>query len=308
MKFSRRRFFEIAGIAGASVAAASKKACAWKSSAPSDPLGCLVDLLRCTGCRKCEEACSDINHLQPPDQPFNVSSIIFDRKRQPDEKAYTVVNRYFPGKLDNHDQPVPVFVKVQCMHCQDPACVSACIVGALTKKENGAVHYDAAKCIGCRYCMVACPFEIPAYEYLDPITPEIKKCTFCFDTISKKDGIPACAAICPVEAITFGKRKTLLKVAKKRLGENPGKYINHVFGEKEAGGTSWLYVSPVPFKKVGFPDVPNKPLPKLPETIQHALFSYLWSPALLFGILGSIMYTLGNKSGKKEPKGEHDGI
>jgi len=307
MKFSRRRFFEITGIAGASVAAASKKACAWRSSAPSDPLGCLVDLLRCTGCRKCEEACSDINDLQPPDQPFNVSSIIFDRKRQPDEKAYTVVNRYFPGKLDNHDQPIPVFVKVQCMHCQDPACVSACIVGALTKKENGAVHYDAAKCIGCRYCMVACPFEIPAYEYLDPITPEIKKCTFCFDVISKKDGIPACAAICPVEAITFGKRKTLLKVAKKRLEENPGQYVNHVFGEKEAGGTSWVYISPVPFNKVGFPDVPDKPLPKLPETIQHALFSYLWSPALLFGILGGLMYTFGKKSEKKQPKGEHDG-
>jgi len=307
MKLSRRRFFEIVGVAGVSVTATPERARAWESSAPSDPFGCLVDLVRCTGCRKCEEACSDINNLQPLDQPFNINSLVFDLKRRPDEKAYTVVNRYFPGKLDNQGKPVPIFVKVQCMHCQDAACISACIVGALTKKENGAVQYDVTKCIGCRYCMVACPFEIPAYEYLDPITPEIRKCTFCFDIISKENGIPACATICPVEAITFGKRKTLLKVAKKRLKENPGKYVNHIYGEKEAGGTSWLYISPVPFKKIGFPDVPDTPLPKLPETIQHALFSYLWSPALLFGILGGIMFTLRKKSEKKQTKGEHDG-
>ena len=307
MKLSRRNFFELLGVAGASVAATSERANAWESSAPADPFGCLVDLTRCTGCRKCEEACSDTNNLQPLDQPFDDSSVILDLKRRPDEKAYTVINRYFSGKPDKHDQPIPVFVKVQCMHCQDPACVSACIVGALTKKETGAVHYDITKCIGCRYCMVACPFEIPAYEYFDPITPGIMKCTFCFDIISKKDGIPACAKICPVEAITFGKRNILLNVAKKRLQENPGKYINHVYGEKEIGGTSWLYISPVPFKKIGFPDLPNKPLPKLPETIQHALFSYLWSPVLLFGILGGIMCMFGKKNTKKQAEGEHDG-
>lgn len=309
-KLSRRKFFQLIGIAGASVAAVPKQAYAWKSRAPLDPYGCLVDLFRCTGCRKCEEACSKVNTLHPQDEPFCTDSFVFDTKRRPDEKSYTVVNRYFlPELIDNNSQPVPVFVKVQCMHCQDPACVSACIVGALTKKENGAVHYDVTKCIGCRYCMAACPFEIPSYDYFKPIMPEVRKCTFCFDRISKKDGVPACAEVCPVEAITYGKRKTLLHVAKKRISENPGNYVKQIYGEKEVGGTGWLYVSPVPFQKVGFPDVPDRPLTKLPETIQHTLFGYLWSPIVLFAALGSIMFASGKSakknSGKKETGHTH---
>jgi len=307
VKFNRRSFLKISGAAGASLTATPSPVCSREAHVPPDPFGCLVDITRCNGCRKCEEACSEINKLYPPDQPFNLSNLIFDIKRRPDEKAYTVVNRYFPGKLDEQGRPVPLFVKIQCMHCQDAACVSACLTGALTKKENGAVHYDVTKCIGCRYCMVACPFEIPAYEYFNPVTPQIRKCTFCFDTISKENGIPACAKICNVEAITFGKRNTLLKLAKKRLMENPGKYINRIFGEKEAGGTSWLYISPVPYKKIGFPAVPDKALPGLSERIQHALFSYLWSPLVLFGILGGIMYKLSGKSKEKQSEGDRDG-
>ncbi len=302
---SRRSFFRLVGIAGASAAAAPKQAHAWESRAPADPYGCLVDLVRCTGCRKCEEACSEANKLHPQDEPFDTRSFAFSTKRRPDEKAYTVVNRYFlPELVDDTGQPVPVFVKVQCMHCQDPACASACITGALTKKENGTVHYDLTKCIGCRYCMAACPFEIPAYDYCDPIAPQVRKCTFCFDRISKKGGLPACAEVCPVEAITFGKRNTLLDVAKKRISENPGSYVSRIYGEKEVGGTGWLYVSPVSFKKVGFPEVPDRPLPRLPETIQHALFSYLWSPIVLFGILSGIMFASGKKRTKKS--GEND--
>lgn len=305
MELNRRNFFKILGIAGASVVSASGKARAWESKAPKDPLGCLVDLTRCVGCRKCEQACNAANDLPPPDKPFGDLTIL-DKKRRPDEKTFTIVNRYYPGKIDERDQLIPTFVKIQCMHCQDPACVSACIVGALTKKENGTVHYDVSKCIGCRYCMVACPFEIPAYEYNDPITPRVRKCTFCFDRISEEGGRPACAAICPVEAITFGKRSTLLKIAKKRIKENPADYIDSIYGEKEVGGTSWMYISGVAFEKVGFNQLPEQPIPKLPETIQHSLFSYLWSPIVLYGILGGIMWIF-SKKGKHDELGDKGG-
>ncbi|MDD9301900.1 MAG: 4Fe-4S dicluster domain-containing protein [Desulfobacter sp.] len=295
MQLSRRNFFKFMGAASASVTALPSSADAWESKAPPDPYGCLVDLTRCVGCRKCEEACAQVNGLPAPER-VNCQCTIFDKKRRPDHKAYTVVNRYFTGQLDRFDKPLPTYAKVQCMHCQDPAC----IVGALTKDDTGSVRYDVDKCIGCRYCMVACPFEIPAYEYADPITPRVMKCNFCYDRISKDGGIPGCATICPTEAITFGKRASLLRVTKKRLRENPGVYIDHVYGEREVGGTSWLYISSVPFERVNLPALPDKPSPKLSETIQHSLFSYLWSPIALFSVLGVFMYK-SNKA-EEEPK------
>ncbi len=299
MELSRRKFFQWMTAAGASAAALPSAARAWESKAPPDPLGCLVDLTRCVGCRKCEEACAKVNELPAPQRP-NCQCTIFEQKRRPHAQAYTVVNRYFTGSLDQFDKPMPTFAKVQCMHCQDPACVSACIVGALTKDETGAVRYDVNKCIGCRYCMVACSFEIPAYEYADPITPRVMKCTFCYDRISDDGGVPGCATICPTEALTFGKRNTLLTVAHDRLKENPGKYIDHVYGEKEVGGTCWLYISQVPFETVNLPVLPETPSPKLSETIQHSLFSYLWSPIALFGLLGAVMAGTNRKKGTED--------
>jgi Fe-S-cluster-containing dehydrogenase component len=204
-----------------------------------------------------------------------------------------VINRYYPGALDDRGELVPNFVKIQCMHCQDPACASACITGALTKKDNGSVHYDVDRCIGCRYCLVACPFEIPAYDYHDPLTPQVRKCTFCFDRLAQGQ-MPGCASICPTEAITFGKRSTLLELAKTRIANDPGRYKDHVYGEHEAGGTCWLYVTGEPLDKLGFLEVPDEPLPKRTETIQHAMFSYLWSPAVLFAGLAAAMKFTNN--------------
>ncbi len=286
----RRRFLTSVGAA-AVTAMAPCTARAWESKAPPDPLGCLVDLTRCIGCRKCELACNKVNTLPAPETSFEDLRVL-DAKRRPDAGSYTVINRYYPGKLDERHELVPTFVKVQCMHCQDPACVSACITGALSKKDNGTVHYDVTRCIGCRYCMVACPFEIPAYDYHDPLTPQVRKCTFCFDRLAQGQK-PGCASICPVEAITFGRRSVLLDEAKKRIANDPGRYVDHIYGEHEAGGTSWLYVAGSDFAEIGFLDVPMDPLPERTESIQHALFSYLWSPAMLFAGLAAVMATRG---------------
>lgn len=273
------------GVAGPVNASSSK--------APEDPYGCLVDLTRCVGCRKCEQACSEVNGLPPPETPFTDMRVL-DVKRRPDERSYMVINRYYPGTIDERDQLVPIYAKVQCMHCQEPACASACITGALHKQENGAVTWDAHKCIGCRYCMVACPFEIPAYEYNEPVTPRVMKCTFCYERVEKEGKTPGCASICPVEAITFGKRKELLRLAHERLDNDPGKYVNHVYGEHEVGGTCWLYISGAPFEKLGFLNVPDTAPSRRTEAIQSGLFSYLWSPAVLFAGLAGVM-ALTNK-------------
>jgi Fe-S-cluster-containing dehydrogenase component len=204
-------------------------------------------------------------------------------------RTYTVVNRVHTGVVDEHGRPVPTFIKLQCMHCLDPACVSACPVGALTRKENGAVHYNASRCIGCRYCMVSCPFQVPCYEYEDPLTPRVRKCTFCFEQRLVEGKVPGCIGVCPVEALTFGPRSQLLEAARRRIQEDPGRYIQHIYGEKEVGGTGWLYLSGVSFDRLGLQKLPERPMPKLPETIQHGLYSFLWAPIVLFGALGGIM-------------------
>ena len=298
MKFSRRNLLVTGGVVGLSTAV-PKPAEAWESQAPADPYGCLVDLTRCVGCRKCEQACNDVNALPDPETGFD-DLTVFDTRRRPDHAAFTVVNRYYPGTLDERGRPVPTYVKIQCMHCQDPACVSACVTGALTKKENGAVHYDVSKCIGCRYCMLACPFQIPAYEYNDPVTPRVRKCSFCFDRLVNEGLQPACASICPEEAITFGRRNDLLELGQQRIDKNPSKYVNRIYGDTEVGGTCWLYLSSVPFERVGFQNLPARPVPQTAETIQRSLFSYLWSPIVLFGVLGTMMAATSRGTDEKE--------
>ncbi|MGM0416937.1 MAG: hydrogenase 2 operon protein HybA [Thermodesulfobacteriota bacterium] len=304
MQLNRRDFLKL-GAAGLTASVVKPESThAWESKAPPDTesFSCLTDITRCIGCRKCEKACNEINELPPPAQALD-DLTVFDQVRRPDVGNFTVVNRYHSGRVDEDGKLVPDYVKVQCMHCVDPACVSACITGAMSKSDNGAVHYDAARCIGCRYCMVACPFEIPAYEYHKPITPRVMKCTLCEAEFTRNKRPPACATICPTEAITFGKRSTLLELAHKRLEQNPARYEPHIYGEKEVGGTAWMYISGVPFAKLGFLQLPHKPLPKLSETLQHSLFSYLWSPALLFTILSIVLF----KKGKHEALERHEG-
>jgi len=284
---STRRWFVRATGAAAVAPVAPVPAHGWESRAPGNPYGCLVDLTRCVGCRKCEQACNEVNDLPQPDEGFDKRSV-FEARRRPDDQAFTVVNSYCTGDVDDRGELVPTYVKIQCMHCQDPACASACPTGALSKTEHGAVAYDVTRCIGCRYCMLACPFQMPAYEYRSAVTPRVRKCTFCLDRLTEEGLKPACASICPQEAITFGKRNDLLDEAWHRIETDPGRYLPHVYGETEAGGTCWLYISSVPFERLGFEQLPERSLPQTTETLQSSLFSFLWSPIALFCALAGI--------------------
>jgi Fe-S-cluster-containing dehydrogenase component len=209
-------------------------------------MGVLVDLTRCVGCRSCEAACNKEQQLPAPDAPFDDQSV-FEEKRRPTEKAYTVVNRY-----ETKQEGGPVYRKIQCNHCNEPACLTSCFVNAYTKTKEGAVIYNPKICVGCRNCMIACPFNVPGYSYSSAFNPVVKKCIFCYDTRLKNGRPPACVEICPQEVLTFGHRQDLLKIGHERIRETPDKYVDHIYGEKEVGGTGWLYLSGVPFDQVGF--------------------------------------------------------
>ena len=220
-----------------------------------DRFGMLTDLTACVGCRSCERACNEANGLPPPAQPFDDPGV-FEQKRRPTSTAYTVVNRY--ERADGKGPPV--YRKLQCNHCNEPGCATACPARAYAKTPEGAVFYNEDLCFGCRYCMTACPFNVPAYSYESALEPKIVKCTFCLPRI-KEGRIPACAEACPAGALTFGKRSDLIELARSKIKSDPERYIDHIYGEREVGGTSWLYISGVPFGDLGFPTgLPNEPL------------------------------------------------
>ncbi len=252
LDFTRRRFMStvaaIGGaVGGACLASHAGIASAKEFSGSPDSFGVLYDLTLCVGCRTCEKACNEENKLAPPAVPFDDPSV-FNEMRRPMVESYTVVNRY-----PNPKEPdKPLYRKIQCNHCLEPACATACPIHAYTKNPEGPVTYNVDLCFGCRYCMVACPYYVPAYDYNSALEPRISKCTMCYHRV--KEGRPtACSETCPTGALTFGKRVDLINLARERILKNPGKYVDHIFGEHEAGGTSWLYISGVPFEHYGFP-------------------------------------------------------
>jgi formate dehydrogenase iron-sulfur subunit len=312
MKLDRRTVLKLglAATAGASpglVAAGESEAP--KETRPSSPdyVGVLVDTTLCIGCRKCEEACNRRNHLPRTAESFSDRDVLRSFRR-PTDTAFTVVNQ-FPGSPSPDQAGVPrTYCKVQCMHCLYPSCVSACIVGALTKLSDGAVVYNPTICIGCRYCQVACPFEIPAYEFHEPLLPRVRKCEFCADRTKGTGADPACAASCPTEALVFGRRADLVALAKDRLKRRPDRYVNHIYGETEVGGTSWLYLTGRPVHDVGLLNLPETPPPQLTEAIQHGIFKYGIIPVAFYGLLAGLMWVNHRKHPDDDaPAGEaHD--
>jgi Fe-S-cluster-containing dehydrogenase component len=295
---SRRSFLKTTAVLSATIAGISSKPA--KAEAMNilsdDRYGVLVDTTACIGCRKCEWACKNAHNLPNTDIDTYDDRSVFKEMRRPGTTSLTVVNEY-PS-----NSGFPTDVKVQCMHCDHPACVSACIVGAFSKQENGAVLWDTDKCIGCRYCMVACPFQVPAFEYEKAIAPKIVKCDFCFDR-TKEGGIPACVEICPMEVLTFGRKEDLIRVAREKIRLYPDRYLNNVYGESEVGGTSWMYLVSKEPEQLGFPKLGRNPAPGVSEAIQHGIFAYFIPPIALYALLGGVMWINKNK---KKPESEQE--
>ncbi len=274
MNISRRDFLKVcgAGAALAGVGAQVPPAALSKAfkSVPTNPQAensVLIDTTQCVGCKTCQKTCKIVNGL--PQDPYGNETAL-------SATALTVVDMHNVGT--DPKRPMIKPVKVQCMHCSEPACASVCPVGAITKSASGPVVYDPNKCIGCRYCMTACPFGVPKYEW-SSASPKIVKCQqSCMADGSRTR--PACVEACPAQALTYGKRSDLIALAHDRINKNPTRYVDHIYGENEVGGTTMLYLSGTPFDKLGFRmDLPTEPLPQLSLNVMEKV------PYVLGGVL-----------------------
>ena len=273
----------------------------------------LVDTTLCVGCGACVAACKVVNDL-PLDEPGDGARPSASSLSESDLATFAQSHGEPGGELSATTLNVietrgSVVVRRFCMHCQDPTCVSVCPVGAFRKTASGPVVYDSDRCMGCRYCMMACPFSVPRYEW-NAVLPKVSKCTMC-EPRQAKGLQPACAAVCPVQASVFGERDELIAEARRRIRENPGGYVGHIYGEKEAGGTSVLYLSAVPFESLGLPtDVPHDPLPMY----TFRVLSKIPSLVSLGGVLlGGIWWITNRRSevaraeGGEESEGDGEG-
>ena len=258
--------------------------------------GVLYDGNRCIGCRSCQVACKSWNE-NPAEETTNNGE--YDNPPRLSASTFTMMRFReveYEGKFHW------AFAKTQCMHCLHPACEGACPVGALKRnKETGAVVYDDGRCFGCRYCMVACPFGIPTFQWDEPL-PWIRKCTFCSGRLD--GGLePACVTACPTGALQLGEREELIAEAHARISNSNGKYVDQVYGEKEAGGTSWLYISPVPFEDLGFPALGEEAPTENPHIAMRTLPYYAGGVvALMAGF-----YWLTKRKQKLSQAGDNQG-
>jgi formate dehydrogenase iron-sulfur subunit len=209
------------------------------------PKGILFDMINCSGCRRCIAACMEGHGFEgDPDEVDDLSAT-----------AYT-------SMVVEDDYPL----RNMCRHCLSPSCVSVCPVGALIKQDLGPVTWDADRCLGCRYCMVACPFNVPRYEWHSR-TPKVQKCDMCFARIAEGK-LPLCAEACPNEATVFGDRDELLALARERIRENPDEYHDHIYGATEIGGTSVMFLTPAPVERLGYHErLGTTPLPQRTMTV-----------------------------------------
>lgn len=270
---NRRNFLKLCSAFGTAALAKGVKAEA-KGNHSREFVGVLCDTTLCIGCRSCEVACSEANGNFIPDV---INDKAFDNVRTTSEKQLTVVNRYETEKGE-------VFVKTQCMHCWQPACASACLVNAMYKTKEGPIIWHPEKCMGCRFCMVSCPFDIPKFEY-DSWNPRIQKCTMCWSRLEKGKK-PACVDACPVDALMFGLKRQIMEIARVRIYNHPRKYVHHIYGENEVGGCSWLYLAEVPFEQLGFKmNLGTTPYPEYTREFLYAVPVILLTwPALLLGL------------------------
>ncbi|KAB2937549.1 MAG: hydrogenase 2 operon protein HybA [Rhodocyclaceae bacterium] len=332
MTMDRRTFFK-ASLAGGTALATGAASCPAQARdthpMPAEAVGLLFDSILCVGCKACVAACKEANGMP---LEFSTADQYWDTPLDISGKTLNVIKAYRDGKMEAKDREENgfAFIKKSCMHCVDPSCVSACPVSAMQKDpKNGIVTYDKDACIGCRYCVAACPFGVPRFTY-DKAVPQISKCQLCVHR--HKDGkYAACAEVCPTGATLYGKVSVLREEAKRRLAMKPGEktqfprghlraaeekalqgapegrgemrrqgwtddgnqnypgvagqYLQHIYGEKEFGGTQMLMLSGVPFQKLGYPDLPPRSDAATSETLQHTLYGGLIAPIAVLGAL-----------------------
>jgi len=269
----RRGFLKTTLVAGTAALAGSQVP-AQEVRKPEEFVGILVDTTRCIGCRACEIACGETHDLLVPDV---LNDGALEQRRDTSDKQWMVVNKFQTEKGE-------VFVKKQCMHCYQAACATACPTEAMNKTMNGPVVWDGDKCIGCRFCMVSCPFGVPKFEY-HSWNPKLQKCTMCFERLEEGKK-PACVAACPTDTLMFGTRVKNLEIARHRIYSHPDKYVHQIYGEHEVGGTGYIYLSAVPFDQIGFrTDLGNTPYPEYTKEFLYAVPMVLFGvPAFLLGL------------------------
>lgn len=281
MGISRRSALKAmaAATAGTVATLRGRRARAAAVVARPDALGLLYDATRCVGCKACMAACNQANGL-PPDTALSggLSQMPLDLN----ERTKNIIKLYKDPASGEYS-----FVKRQCMHCLDPACTSACMLGALQKREYGVVTYDPDLCIGCRYCQMSCPFNVPKFEW-SKVLPKIVKCELCSHRLAK--GLnPACSEVCPTAAVIFGKYTDLLAEARRRLAQHPERYLQKVYGEAEVGGTQVLYLAHVDFAKLGLPAYPSEPVPTAVREVFQEIYQGIVPPVALYALLTAVL-------------------
>ena len=274
MGITRRAAIQALAAAGAATAVPRRVWARSPKAAPAGSVGVLYDSTLCIGCEQCIRGCAEANEC---DEELATSA-----HARLTTRSLTVLERCESGDRT-------AYLKVQCMHCVDPACVSACMLGAMQKGADGAVTWNGDLCVGCRYCEIACPFNVPRFEWDTPL-PALHKCELCPERRARGE-LPACVERCRRGALSYGPREALLAEAHRRVESDPGRYNSKVYGEHDGGGTQVLYLarSGVAFSDFGLPELGTESVPALPETIQHTLYKGFVAPLALFGILAAVV-------------------
>ena len=276
MKLDRRSAFKVftvgcGGVLAGRMATAKPEP---PREAPADAVGMLYDTTLCIGCKACVSACSDANGL--PTDP-GLMGEQYQAPRSLNSKTKNLIKIY-----QNYKTGEWSFMKAQCMHCIDPSCVTACPLSALSKGPQGIVEWDGKSCLGCRCCQISCPYNIPKFEWAS-FNPKIVKCELCRHLLVR-GGKPACTTACPRGAVIFGTREQLLREARERIAAHPGKYFqNRIYGEKEGGGTQVLYLSHVPFEKLGLPEFGNESIAAGVRHVQERVYQGGLTPLFVYG-------------------------
>jgi Fe-S-cluster-containing dehydrogenase component len=286
MNISRRGALKVAALGAAAATGVRKAEARERPVPPPDATGMLYDSTLCIGCKACVVACREANGLS-----LEPDSTLYDDAIDLTSHTANIIKLYDGGER-------LTFIKQQCMHCVDPACVAACMMGSFKKRDNGIVTWVPNKCIGCRYCQIACPFEIPKFEWDSPL-PRMVKCQMCLakaggtEPGQLQDGKePACVEVCPRDAVIYGDYRELAEEAQRRITEYPDRYYQKVYGLDDLGGTQVLYLSPagVPFEALGLPDYGPESIPHLPVGLQHRIYKGFVAPVALYAVLAGLTW------------------